>query len=55
MSVGLIVSPASGLILARLFSPTPKAAKCVLEFFTAQVNNTHTRRAYPFTQHRDAA
>jgi site-specific recombinase XerD len=46
MSGGLIVSPASGLIPARLFTPTPKAAKRVLEFFTAQVNNTHTRRAY---------
>jgi hypothetical protein len=46
MSGGLIVSPAPGLIPAPLFTPTPKAAKRVLEFFTAQVNNAHTRRAY---------
>ena len=29
-----------------LFTPTPKAAQRVLEFFTAQINNDHTRRAY---------
>src|SRR4029077_20534490 len=28
------------------FTPTPKAAKRVLEFFTAQISNDHTRRAY---------
>jgi site-specific recombinase XerD len=31
---------------AQLFAPTPKAAKRVLEFFTAQINNNHTRKAY---------
>jgi site-specific recombinase XerD len=31
---------------ARLFTPTPKAAKRVLEFFTTQINNDHTRKAY---------
>lgn len=31
---------------APLFTPTPKAAKRVLEFFTAQINNDHTRKAY---------
>lgn len=31
---------------AALFTPTPKAARRVLEFFTAQVNNDHTRKAY---------
>ena len=31
---------------APLFTPTPKAAKRMLEFFTAQINNPHTRRAY---------
>ena len=30
----------------RIFTPTPKAAKRVLEFFTTQINNDHTRRAY---------
>ena len=29
-----------------LFTQTPKAAKRVLEFFTAQINNDHTRKAY---------
>jgi len=29
-----------------LFTPAPKAAQRVLEFFTAQINNDHTRRAY---------
>jgi hypothetical protein len=29
-----------------LFTPTPKAARRVLEFFTAQINNNDTRRAY---------
>jgi site-specific recombinase XerD len=34
------------VLLARLFAPTPNAAKRVLEFFTAQINNDHTRKAY---------
>ena len=42
----LILSPASPLPPASLFTPTPKAARRVLEFFTAQINNDHTRRAY---------
>ena len=29
-----------------LLTPTPKAAQRVLEFFTAQINTDHTRRAY---------
>ena len=31
---------------ATLFTPTPKAEKRLLEFFTAQINNDHTRKAY---------
>jgi site-specific recombinase XerD len=42
----IILSPAPELQPATLFTPTPKAAKRVLEFFTAQINNDHTRRAY---------
>src|SRR5271169_1144745 len=42
MSTDLIPSPAP----AVLFAPTPKAAKRVIEFFTAQINNDHTRKAY---------
>lgn len=29
-----------------LFTPTPKASRRVLEFFTAHINNAHTRKAY---------
>ena len=40
---------------APLFTPTPKAAKRMLEFFTAQINNPHTRRAYLNAARRFAA
>ena len=43
---GLTLSPASPLRPASLFTPTPEAARRVLEFFTARINNDHTRRAY---------
>jgi integrase len=46
MSTEIILAPAAELQPAPLFAPTPKAAKRVLEFFTAQVNNDHTRKAY---------
>ncbi len=42
----LVPSPAPELLPALLFRPTPKAAKRVREFFTAQINNDHTRKAY---------
>ena len=42
----LIIAPSADFRPAALFAPTPKAAKRVLEFFTAQINNAHTRRAY---------
>ena len=38
----LIPSPAPASVPA-LWTPTPKAAKRVLEFFTAQINNDHTQ------------
>ncbi len=38
--------PAFAQAPATIFTPTPKAAKRVLEFFTAQINNDHTRKAY---------
>jgi integrase/recombinase XerD len=44
MTTALI--PASAVLPAPLFAPTPKAAKRVVEFFTAQINNDHTRKAY---------
>jgi site-specific recombinase XerD len=46
MKTALILSPAPALIPAPLYAPTPKAAQRVLEFFTAQINNDHTRKAY---------
>jgi site-specific recombinase XerD len=46
MTTDLIISPAPGYLPAQLYAPTPQAAKRVLEFFTAQINNDHTRRAY---------
>jgi len=46
MTTALILSPAPAMLPVRLFAPTPKAAKRVLEFFTAQINNDHTRKAY---------
>ncbi|HVR22987.1 MAG TPA: hypothetical protein VMU26_06665 [Candidatus Polarisedimenticolia bacterium] len=42
----LIIAPSEDLRPAPLFAPTQKAAKRFLEFFTAQINNAHTRRAY---------
>ena len=46
MATELIHSSSADLIPARLFAPTPKAARRVVEFFTAQINNDHTRKAY---------
>src|SRR5579862_5780298 len=51
----IILSPAPELQPAALFTPTPKAAKRVLEFFTGQINNDHTRKAYLNATRRFAA
>jgi site-specific recombinase XerD len=40
------IIPAPPVFQVALFTPAPKAAKRVLEFFTAQINNDHTRKAY---------
>jgi site-specific recombinase XerD len=42
----LVVAPAPAVLPAPLFAPTPKAAQRFVEFFTAQINNDHTRRSY---------
>jgi len=42
----IVLSPAPELAPAGIFAPNPKAARRTLEFFTAQVNNDHTRKAY---------
>jgi hypothetical protein len=44
MTTDIIIAPSSALSAPRLFTPTAKAAKRILEFITAQVNN-ETRRA----------
>ncbi|MGP0076199.1 MAG: tyrosine-type recombinase/integrase [Bryobacteraceae bacterium] len=46
MTTEIIGAPVPELQPAAIFTPTPKAARRVLEFFTAQVNNDHTRKAY---------
>jgi len=38
-----IILSSPGHFSPRLFSPTPKVVKRVLEFFTTQINNDHTR------------
>src|SRR4051794_28210225 len=43
---GRILVTAANSLPPALFTPTPKAAQRVLEFFTAQINNDHTRKAY---------
>jgi len=55
MKTEILLSPAPSPQPAVLFTPTPKAAQRVLKFFTAQINNDHTRRAHlnatrPFSQ-----
>jgi site-specific recombinase XerD len=55
-AIGAIIpSTAPALLPTRLFAPTPKAAKRVVEFFTAQINNDHTRKAYLSATRRFAA
>jgi site-specific recombinase XerD len=45
-STDIVRSPAPDLQPVTLFTPTPKATERVLEFFTTQINNDHTRKAY---------
>jgi site-specific recombinase XerD len=46
MTTALIVAPATDLLPTPLFAPTPQAAQRFVEFFTAQIENDHTRKAY---------
>jgi site-specific recombinase XerD len=46
MTTALIIAPSAELLPAPLFAPTEKAAKRFIEFFTAQINNDHTRKSY---------
>lgn len=40
------IDPRPGQYSPALFVPTSKAAKRFFEFFTTQLNNDHTRKAY---------
>ena len=51
----IILSPPPPVFLPAIFAPTPKASRRVLEFFTAQINNDHTRKAYMNATRRFAA
>jgi site-specific recombinase XerD len=51
----LVLSPAPTVLPAPLFAPTPKAAQRFVEFFSAQINNDHTRKAYLNATRRFAA
>jgi len=51
----LILAPSADLLPAPLFAPTPKAAQRFVEFFTAQIENDHTRKAYLNATRRFAA
>jgi site-specific recombinase XerD len=55
MSHQITLTPSPDLRPAPLFTPTPKAARRVLEFFTTQITNDHTRRAYANAARRFAA
>ena len=55
MRTEIIRSPPPALQQPAMFTPTPKAAKRVLEFFTVQINNDHTRKAYLNATRRFAA
>jgi site-specific recombinase XerD len=55
ITTDLVPSPAPGPVFPVLFTPTPKAGKRILEFFTAQINNDHTRKAYMNATRRFAA
>jgi site-specific recombinase XerD len=55
MSESVAISPSPGSIaLPALFTLTPQAAKRTLEFFTAQIRNPNTRRAYARAANRFA-
>ena len=55
MTTELNITPSTEQHPAPLFTSTPQAARRMLEFFTAQINNPHTRRAYLNATRRFAA
>jgi len=46
IKTAIVIAPVPELRPAALFTPTPKAAERVLDFFTSQINNGNTRKAY---------
>jgi|GEM_PF-2621988 len=52
--IAFVVSPALHQVPTR-FTPTPAAAKRLLEFFTTQINNDHAHKAYLNATRRFAA
>jgi site-specific recombinase XerD len=46
MTTEITIAPVPELRPAALFTPTPKASERVLDFFTSQINNDNTRKAY---------
>jgi site-specific recombinase XerD len=46
MASDLIVAPSPDVLPAALFAPSKPAARRFIEFFTAQINNDHTRKSY---------
>ena len=46
MSAALIRRPRTHLALPALFAPNPSTAERVLDFFTANIRNPNTRKAY---------
>ena len=46
MTTEITIAPVPGRGPAALFTPTQKAAERVVDFFTSQINNENTRKAY---------
>jgi hypothetical protein len=46
VAADLMLAPSRAVLPAQLSARTPSKAQRVLEFFTAQINNDHTRKAY---------
>jgi site-specific recombinase XerD len=49
MTQALVIAPTSSIALPALFAADAKAAKRTLEFFTANIRNPNTRKAYART------
>ncbi|WP_295400463.1 hypothetical protein [uncultured Thiocystis sp.] len=52
MTQAMVSVSGASVTLPALFVPTPEAGKRFIEFFTANIRNPHTRRAYTKAVHR---